>query len=78
MLEEMKAQALPEGANAQLIGQVFGQIGGFKERHCNPTKDHCEYINFCFRKHRQAEQEGKAKGFEVQWQIDGQPGDETR
>jgi len=42
MQEEMKAQALPEGANEQLVGQVFGQIGGFKERHCNPEKDCCE------------------------------------
>jgi len=45
MQEEMKAQALPEGANEQLIGQVFGQIGGFKERHCNPEKDCCESFN---------------------------------
>ena len=43
MQEEMKAQALPVGANEQLVGQVFGQIGRFKERHCDPEKDCCEY-----------------------------------
>jgi len=31
------------GGDGQLIEQVFGQIGGVKEKHCNPKKDYCEY-----------------------------------
>jgi GNAT superfamily N-acetyltransferase len=80
MNEEMKAQTLPEGANGQLIGQVIGQIGGFKERHCDPEREYCECLSF---PHLGGlgwgrgvmSERGESRGW---WQACTEGGDETR
>jgi len=41
MLAKMSEEVLPEGANAELLGQLVGQIGPLKAKYIDPKKDYC-------------------------------------